>query len=269
MAEQNFDQAIVYYERAADIFHSEEETISLEACRWETAELFNKAAIAFKLAKSWDQAGSAYVKLANCYLTMDMKYQAGVAYVDASNCYKKTNCKESISCLEQAVNLFLGDGQLYESAVKYEEIAKLYEAEQNLDQAIVYYERAADLFHSEEKTGSLKECRVKIAQFAAQLEDYQKSIEIYEDMARQLLSDNRNYEATVLLLHAGICQLCKGNGDVVAINKAFDRYQDLDPTFSGTQEYKLLACYLQTPSCRDNRSLAYRRNFASPIAGLG
>ncbi|KAI8540175.1 hypothetical protein RHMOL_Rhmol09G0241500 [Rhododendron molle] len=225
--EQNFDQAIVYYERAADLFHSEEKTISLKECREKIAGLFKKAAIAFKLAKSWDQAGSAYVKLANCYLTMNMKYQAGPAYVDAANCYKKTNCKESISCLEQAVNLFLGVGWLHESAVKYEEIAKLYEAEQNFDQAIVYYERAADLFHSEEMTGSLKKCRGKIAQFAAQLEDYQKSIEIYEDFARQVLSNNRRYEAKEQLLHAGICQLCKGKGDVVAINKALDRYQDL------------------------------------------
>ncbi|XP_058182976.1 alpha-soluble NSF attachment protein-like isoform X2 [Rhododendron vialii] len=239
-AEQNFDQAIVYYERAADLFHSEEATISLKECRGETAGLFNKAAIAFKLAKSWDQAGSAYVKLANFYVKMDMKYEAGSAYVDAANCYKKINCKESISCLEQAVNRFLGVGWLHESAVKYQEIAKLYEAEQNFDQAIVYYERAADLFHSEENTRSLKECRGKIAEFAAQLEDYQKSIEIYEDMARQL-SDNQKYEAKELLLHAGICQLCMGKGDVFAINKALDRYQDLDPTFSGTREYKLLA----------------------------
>ncbi|KAK6135754.1 hypothetical protein DH2020_030449 [Rehmannia glutinosa] len=29
--------------------------------------------------------------------------------------------------------------------------------------------------------------------------------------------------------------------DVVAINNALERYQELDPTFSGTREYKLLA----------------------------
>ncbi|KAG5533583.1 hypothetical protein RHGRI_027685 [Rhododendron griersonianum] len=226
-AEQNFDQAIVYYERAAELFHSEEETISLKVCWGEIAGLFNKAAIAFKFAKSWDQARSMYMNLANCRLKMDMKYEAGLAFVDAANCYKKTNCKESISCLEQAINMFLGVGCLHESAVKYEEIAKLYEAEQNFDQAIVYYESAADIFHSEENTESLKECRGKIAQFAAQIEDYQKSIEIYEDIAWQLLSNNRRYEAKEQLLHAGICQLCKGKGDVVAMNKALDRYQDL------------------------------------------
>lgn len=39
-----------------------------------------------------------------------------------------------------------------------------------MEQAIVYYERAADLFQSEEVTTSANQCKQKIAQFAAQLE---------------------------------------------------------------------------------------------------
>lgn len=46
----------------------------------------------------------------------------------------------------------------------------MHEQEQNLEQAIVYYERAADLFQSEEVTTSANQCKQKIAQFAAQLE---------------------------------------------------------------------------------------------------
>ncbi|KAH7840991.1 hypothetical protein Vadar_024250 [Vaccinium darrowii] len=225
--------------------------------------VLSKAAIAFKLAKSWDRAGSTYMELSNCHLKMKRKRGAATAFADAANCYKKTNSKESISCFEQAVNLFLEIGCLPTSARYYEdqgiyghenikddensvllvqEIAELYEAEQNFHQAIVYYERAADLFHCEEEKTSANHCRRKIAQFAAQLEDYQKSIEIYEDAARQSLSNNlRKYEVQELLLDAGICELCKGKGDVVAINNALGRYQDLDPTFLGTGEYKLLA----------------------------
>ncbi|KAL6977525.1 hypothetical protein U1Q18_026324 [Sarracenia purpurea var. burkii] len=208
----------------------------------DAADLFDKAANAFKLAKSWDQAGSAYVKLANCHLKSDSKHEAAGAYADAAHCYKKTNTKESISCLEEAVNLFLEIGRLNMSARYYKEIAELYESEQNFEQAIVYYERAADLFQSEEVTTSANQCRQKIAQFAAQLEQYQKAIEIYEDIARQSLNNNLlKYGVKGHLLNAGICQLCKGKGDVVAINNALDRYQDLDPTFSGTREYRMLA----------------------------
>ncbi|KAH6773892.1 alpha-soluble NSF attachment protein 2 [Perilla frutescens var. hirtella] len=206
----------------------------------DAADLFDKAANSFKLAKSWDQAGAVYVKLANCHLKLDSKHEAANSYADAAHCYKKSNIKESISCLEQSVNLFLEIGRLNMSARYYKEIAELYEQEQNLEQAILNYERAADLFQSEEVTTSANQCKQKVAQFAAQLEQYHKSVEIYEEIARQSLNNNLlKYGVKGHLLNAGICQLCKG--DVVAINKALERYQELDPTFSGTREYKLLA----------------------------
>ncbi|XP_059627919.1 alpha-soluble NSF attachment protein-like [Cornus florida] len=205
----------------------------------DAAELFDKAGNCFKLAKSWDQAGAVYIKLANCHLKLDSKHEAANAYADAAHCYKKTNTKESINCLEQAVNQFLEIGRLNMSARYYKEIAELYEAEHNFEQAIVYFEKAADLFQSEDVTTSANQCKQKIAQFAAQLEQYQKSIDIYEEIARQSLSNNLlKYGVKGHLLNAGICQLCKG--DVVAIGNALDRYQELDPTFSGTREYKLL-----------------------------
>lgn len=46
----------------------------------------------------------------------------------------------------------------------------MYEQEQNLEQAIVYYEKAVDLFQSEEVSTSANQCKQKVAQFAAQLE---------------------------------------------------------------------------------------------------
>lgn len=53
---------------------------------------------------------------------------------------------------------------------------------------------------------------------------YQKSIEIYEEIARQSLNSNLlKYGVKGHLLNAGICQLCKG--DVVAITNALERYQ--------------------------------------------
>jgi alpha-soluble NSF attachment protein len=41
------------------------------------------------------------------------------------------------------------------------------------------------------------------------------------------------------LLTAGMCHLCKA--DVVSITNALEKYQDLDPTFTGTRECKFLA----------------------------
>lgn len=206
----------------------------------DAADLFDKAANSFKLAKSWDRAGSTYIKLANCHLKLESKHEAAQAYVDAAHCYKKTSVNEAISCLEKAVHLFCDIGRLNMAARYFKEIAELYESEQNIEKAIEFFEKAADFFQNEEVTTSANQCKQKVAQFAAQLEQYQKSIEIYEEIARQSLNNNLlKYGVKGHLLNAGICHLCRG--DVVAITNALERYQDLDPTFSGTREYKFLA----------------------------
>ncbi|GJT03963.1 alpha-soluble NSF attachment protein-like protein [Tanacetum coccineum] len=231
----------------------------------DAGDLFEKAANCYKLAKSWDQAGAVYVKLAQCHLKAsgDSKHEAASAYADAGHAYKKTNTK-GVHCLPRAIIKFVHGkweaqhvckilqgpasivivtrfcGLVDVKMFRVLEIAELYEQEQNLEQAIAYYDKAADLFQGEEVTTSANQCKQKIAQFSAQLEQYQKAIEIFEEVARQSLNSNLlKYGVRGHLLNAGICQLCKG--DVVAITNALERYQELDPTFSGTREYRLLA----------------------------
>ena len=53
-----------------------------------------------------------------------------------------------------------------------QEIAELYESEQNIEQAVVYYEKSADFYENEEGTTSANQCKQKVAQFAAQLEQW-------------------------------------------------------------------------------------------------
>ncbi|KAL1290153.1 hypothetical protein HN51_058545 [Arachis hypogaea] len=205
----------------------------------DAADLFDKAANSFKLAKSWDKAGATYLRLASCHLKLESKHEAAQAYVDAAHCYKKTNINEAVNCLDHAVNLFCDIGRLSMAARYLKEIAELYESQQNIEQAVVYYEKSADFFQNEEVTTSANQCKQKVAQYAAQLEQYQKSIDIYEAIARQSLNNNLlKYGVKGHLLNAGICELCKG--DLVAINNALERYQELDPTFSGTREYRFL-----------------------------
>ncbi|KAF2296348.1 hypothetical protein GH714_037472 [Hevea brasiliensis] len=206
----------------------------------DAADLFDKAANSFKLAKSWDKAGSTYVKLANCHLKLDSKHEAAQAYVDAAHCYKKTSTNVSIHfistwhvfrgniLLSPSSRLFCDIGRISMAARYYKEIAELYESEANIEKAIDFYEKAADFFQGEEVTTSANQCKQK------------KAIEIYEEIARHSLGVNLlKYGVKGHLLNAGICHLCKG--DVVAVTNALERYQDLDPTFSGTREYRLLA----------------------------
>ncbi|KAJ6311987.1 hypothetical protein OIU77_013691 [Salix suchowensis] len=135
--------------------------------------------------------------------------------------------------------MFCDIGRISMAARYLKEIAELYESDANIEKSMEFYHKAADFFQNEDVTTSANQCNQKVAEFAAQLEQYQTSIDIYEEIARQSLKSNLlKYGVKGHLLNAGICQLCKG--DVVAITNALERYQEMDPTFSGTREYKLL-----------------------------
>ncbi|XP_026416092.1 alpha-soluble NSF attachment protein-like [Papaver somniferum] len=192
-----------------------------------------------------DTVAKMYLKLAGCYLKSKdghCKYEAAMAYMHAGDIYKKISAKDAISCLCQAVNQFLEVGRFQMAGLNCEVIGKLYELEQNIEKAIVYFERGADLFQSEEPFTSADQCnrcKQKVAQFSAQLEQYPRAIVIYEDFAKESLNKNLSKSSvTGYLLNAGLRQLCKA--DVVVISNALERYE-LDPTFSGTREYKFLA----------------------------
>lgn len=206
----------------------------------DAADLYDKAANCFKLGKNWDKAGAVYTKLANCHMKLESKHEAASAYVDAANSYKKISVQDAAHSLNQAVSLFMEIGRLNMAARYCKEIGEIYEQEQDLEKAMDYLERAADLFQSEEVTTSANQCKQKIAQFAAQLEQYPKATEIFEALARHSINNNLlKYGVKGILLNAGICEICRG--DAVSIHNALERYQELDPTFSGTREYKLLA----------------------------
>lgn len=51
--------------------------------------------------------------------------------------------------------------------------------------AVQHYEQAADYFKGEESTSSANKCMLKVAQYAAQLEDYEKAIQIYEQVSHK------------------------------------------------------------------------------------
>lgn len=206
----------------------------------DAADLLTQSANQFKLAKSWDKAGSVFIKLSNCHLKLDSRHEAATAYVDAASCYKKTSTKGAISCYLQAVDIYVDMGR-YSNAAKYcKEIGELYELEKNSDKAILYFEKAADYYEFQESNSLANKCKLKVAEISAQLEQYQKAIQIYEDVARQSLNNNLlKYGVRGHLLNAGICQLCRG--DVVAITNALEQYENLDPTFSRTREYRFLS----------------------------
>ncbi|XP_024360193.1 alpha-soluble NSF attachment protein 2 isoform X2 [Physcomitrium patens] len=206
----------------------------------DAADLLEKAGNSYKLSKSWDEAASAYIKLASCQLKMDSKHEAAAAYVDAANAYKKKpDSQQAVKMLAMATQMFEDIGRLSMAAKHYKDIADIYEKEEDFGKAMEYYDKAADLYSGENIESTSNQCKLKVAQYAAQTKQYERATQIYQTVAKNSMNNNLlKYSVKGYLLNAGLCQIC--GKDIVAVQNAIESYQELDPTFSGTRECKFL-----------------------------
>ena len=68
--------------------------------------------------------------------------------------------------------------------------------------------QAAELFEVENQGSEANKCRLKIAQFSAELERFPVAIEIYESIAKTQVDNNLlKFSAKGNLLNAGLCRL--------------------------------------------------------------
>lgn len=130
------------------------------------------------------------------------------------------------------------------AAKHHQTIAELYEADSlDLEKAVQHYEQAADYFKGEESNSSANKCLLKVAQYAAQLENYQKAIQIYEQVASSSLESSLlKYSAKEYLFRAALCHLCV---DLLNAQHALERYMQMYPAFQDAREYKLLQTVME------------------------
>ena len=57
----------------------------------------------------------------------------------------------------------------------------------DIEKAIQHFEQASDYFKGEENNSSSNKCLLKVAMYAAQMENYEKGIQIYEQVGSFLL----------------------------------------------------------------------------------
>jgi len=189
--------------------------------------------------KKMEQAAAAFIRAAEVQLKMQSKHEAATNYINASNALKKTNIQDAINCIKIAVDLYTDDGRFSIAAKHQKEIGELYEAEMDFENAIESYQTAAEYYDGEGSASAANGCLLKVAQFCAQLEKYDKAIEIYEKVAKNSLDNNLlKWSVKEYFLKAGLCHLCRG--DVVSAKRALENYQEMDVTFSSQRECKFL-----------------------------
>ncbi|XP_057559449.1 beta-soluble NSF attachment protein isoform X3 [Hippopotamus amphibius kiboko] len=147
----------------------------------EACEMYTRAANMFKMAKNWSAAGNAFCQAAKLHMQLQSKHDSATSFVDAGNAYKKADPQEAINCLNAAIDIYTDMGRFTIAAKHHITIAEIYETELvDIEKAIAHYEQSADYYKGEESNSSANKCLLKVAAYAAQLEQYQKAIEIFE-----------------------------------------------------------------------------------------
>ena len=219
--------------------------------------MLGRAANLYKMAKKWNEAGETFCKIATYQQSEGNKHDAATNYVDAANCYKKNDPNEAAACLQKAIDIYTDMGrftiaakhhQVESSQVNphppdcialFQTIAELFEAQTgDLDKAMQHYEQAAEYFKGEESHSSANKCMLKVAEYCATLEKYEKAIKIYETVAAASLENQLlKYAAKDQFFRASLCHLCI---DALNAQHAVQKYEEQYPAFGDSREAKLI-----------------------------
>uniref|UniRef100_A0A673X6A0 NSF attachment protein beta n=1 Tax=Salmo trutta TaxID=8032 RepID=A0A673X6A0_SALTR len=234
----------------------------------EACEMYCRAANMFKMAKNWNgtllsantilggpnefasyylcvchsvcpAAGNAFCQAARIHMQLQNKHDSATSFIDAGNAFKKSDPNEAIKCLNAAVDIYTDMGRFTIAAKHHITIAEIYESELvDIEKAIAHYEQAADYYKGEESNSSANKCLLKVGAYAAQLEQYAKAIEIYEQVGSSTMDNPLlKYSAKEYFFKASLCHFIV---DELNAKLAVEKYEEMFPAFSDSRECKLL-----------------------------
>lgn len=206
----------------------------------EAAELYVKAANAFKLGKDWRRAGDCFSRAAEAYeRSSDTSYEAASKFSEAAKAYKNVNRDKAIDAYGNAIRLYTDAARFQQCARLTKDVAEMHEAAKDYPAAVESYMQAADFYDGEDAKSNANTMRGKVAMLSATLGDYDRAATLYEKIAADALESNLlKFGAREHLLRAGLCRLCLG--DEVGASRAVETYGSMDSSFSSSREGKLL-----------------------------
>uniref|UniRef100_A0A670Y953 NSF attachment protein beta n=1 Tax=Pseudonaja textilis TaxID=8673 RepID=A0A670Y953_PSETE len=165
-------------------------------------------------------------------------------YTRAANMFKiAKNWSEAINCLNAAIDIYTDMGRFTIAAKHHITIAEIYESELvDIEKAIAHYEQSADYYKGEESNSSANKCLLKVAGYAAQLEQYQKATEIFEQVGITMDNPLLKHSAKDYFFKAALCHFIV---DELNAKLALEKYEEMFPAFTDSRECKLLKKLLE------------------------
>eukprot|EP00300_Choanocystis_sp_HF-7_P027377 c32474_g1_i1.p2 GENE.c32474_g1_i1~~c32474_g1_i1.p2 ORF type:complete len:302 (+),score=93.32 c32474_g1_i1:30-908(+) len=202
----------------------------------EAEEKFAAAGNLFKTIKKMDEAANAYKKAGEMSGKLGNQHDQATHYVNAANVLKKMDVPASAELLRMAVTLFCELGRFNMASKNQKDLAEmLEESGAELPESIAAYEAAAEYYNGENATTSANKMLLKVGMLSAQIEKYERAVEVFEAVAASSLdSQLTKFSVKGYFLSAGLCHLA--TGEIVAARRALERYLDMDLTFHGCRE---------------------------------
>uniref|UniRef100_A0A8B9KN75 Beta-soluble NSF attachment protein n=1 Tax=Astyanax mexicanus TaxID=7994 RepID=A0A8B9KN75_ASTMX len=161
-------------------------------------------------------------------------------------CSFRTNMMQPpvLLTLEMPSRRLIHRGRFTIAAKHHITISEVYESELvDIEKAIAHYEQAADYYKGEESNSSANKCLLKVASYSAQLEQYPKAIEIYEQVGTNTMDNPLlKYSAKEYFFKASLCHFIV---DELNAKLAVEKYEEMFPAFSDSRECKLLKKLLE------------------------
>lgn len=207
----------------------------------EAAECYQRAGNLFKIAKDWQNAADSFSKAANLLAKAATRHEAATSYVDAGHCFKKYDASAAENSYLKAIDIYLDMGRFTVAAKHHQTIAEMYEngGPPDYDKIVQHLEQASDYFRGEDSVSCANRCLLKVAGYSAELENYEKAIVIYEQVAATVIDNTLlRYCAKEYFFRAMLCHLCL---DTVNCRSILENYLRRYPALKDTREYKLVS----------------------------
>nr|XP_028683953.1 beta-soluble NSF attachment protein isoform X3 [Macaca mulatta] len=256
------EEACEMYTRAANMFKMAKNwSVSSSAA----GNAFCQAAKLHMQLQSKHDSATSFVDAGNAYKKADPQAKKTASPEPSltewifSLFFLNAYASEAINCLNAAIDIYTDMGRFTIAAKHHITIAEIYETElvdiekvicgswrkvMELDLnllcslAIAHYEQSADYYKGEESNSSANKCLLKVAAYAAQLEQYQKAIEIYEQVGANTMDNPLlKYSAKDYFFKAALCHFIV---DELNAKLALEKYEEMFPAFTDSRECKLL-----------------------------
>ncbi|KAK4336903.1 hypothetical protein RND71_043468 [Anisodus tanguticus] len=202
------------------------------------------------MAKKWEFVGKSFCEAAALNLKQGNKHDASNCYIEAGVGYKKVDPQEAVNCYMKGIEIMTDMGRFTTAAKHHMTVAEIYETDiVDLEKAISHFEQAADYFKGEESISASNRCLLNVARYAAQLEQYKKAIDIYEQVGKSCIDNSLlKYSAKEHYFRATLCHMCV---DLLNAQLALKKYIEAFPAFEDSRECKLLKKLLEKLEAED------------------